>query len=129
MCAFAETPSRVSGGKGLPVPMTALPSLQETLNARLIRNIRTSTRGCLSEALVRNDEWSHPMTKSKLLGLAAILSAAIATPPGDRVAAACVPRDADQKATQVPRSLLHRPIVGSPAKRPGPKPLSFLRLG
>jgi hypothetical protein len=29
---------------------------------------------------VRNDEWSHSMTKSKLLGLAAILSAAIATP-------------------------------------------------
>jgi hypothetical protein len=34
----------------------------------------------LSEALVRNDEWSHSMTKSKLLGLAAILAAAIATP-------------------------------------------------
>jgi len=29
---------------------------------------------------VRNDEWSHSMTKSKLLGLAAILAAAIATP-------------------------------------------------
>jgi len=29
---------------------------------------------------VRNDEWSHSMTKSKLFGLAVILSAAIATP-------------------------------------------------
>jgi hypothetical protein len=29
---------------------------------------------------VRADEWSHSMTKSKLLGLAVILSAAIATP-------------------------------------------------
>jgi hypothetical protein len=37
-------------------------------------------RVCLSEALVRDDEWSHSMTKFKLFGLAAILSAAIATP-------------------------------------------------
>jgi len=29
---------------------------------------------------VRNDEWSHSMTKSKLFGLAVILSASIATP-------------------------------------------------
>jgi hypothetical protein len=29
---------------------------------------------------VRDDEWSHSMTKFKLFGLAAILSAAIATP-------------------------------------------------
>ena len=101
-----------------------------TLNTWMIGNIGTSTRVSLSKAPVcATTTWSQSMTKSKLLGLAAILSAAIATPPGDRVAAACVPRDADQKATQVPRSLLHRPIVGSPAKRLGPKPLSFLRLG
>jgi hypothetical protein len=29
---------------------------------------------------MRDDEWSHSMTKFKLFGLAAILSAAIATP-------------------------------------------------
>ena len=29
---------------------------------------------------MRNDEWSHSMTKSKILGLAAILSVVIATP-------------------------------------------------
>ena len=49
-------------------------------DTRLTRNITTSTRVCLSEALVRNAEWSHSMTKSKILGLAAILSVAIATP-------------------------------------------------
>ena len=55
-------------------------SLSETPNTWLTRNIRTSTRVSLSEALERDDEWSHSMTKSKLLGLAAILSAAIVTP-------------------------------------------------
>jgi hypothetical protein len=61
--------------------------LSETPNTWLTRNIRTSTRVSLSEALEleRDDEWSHSMTKSKLLGLAAILSAAIVTP----VLAAC----------------------------------------
>jgi hypothetical protein len=48
---------------------------------RIARNISTSTRVSLSQAPVcATTIWSQSMTKSKLLGLAAILSAAIATP-------------------------------------------------
>ena len=48
---------------------------------RMARNISTSTRVSLSQAPVcATTIWSQSMTKSKLLGLAAILSAAIATP-------------------------------------------------
>src|ERR1700692_2466967 len=47
----------------------------------MIGNIGTSTRVSLSKApLCATTTWSQSMTKSKLLGLAAILSAAIATP-------------------------------------------------
>src|SRR5882724_7442489 len=52
-----------------------------TLNTWTIWNIGTSTRVSLSEAPVcATTIWSQSMTKSKLLGLAAILSAVIATP-------------------------------------------------
>src|SRR5882762_2519262 len=52
-----------------------------TLNTWTIWNIGTPTRVSLSEAPVcATTIWSQSMTKSKLLGLAAILSAAIATP-------------------------------------------------
>jgi len=54
---------------------------QITLNARVIGNIRTLTRVLLSEALVRSETiWSHSMTRSKLISIAAILSALMATP-------------------------------------------------
>jgi hypothetical protein len=52
-----------------------------TLNTRTIGNSGTSTRVSLSEAPVgATTIWSQSMTKSKLLVLAAILSAVIATP-------------------------------------------------
>jgi hypothetical protein len=52
-----------------------------TLNTWMIGNIGTSTRVSLSKAPVcATTTWSQSMTKSELLGLAAILSAAIATP-------------------------------------------------
>ncbi len=52
-----------------------------TLNTWTTGNIGTPTRVSLSQAPVcATTIWSLSMTKSKLLGLAAILSAAIATP-------------------------------------------------
>jgi hypothetical protein len=52
-----------------------------TPTTRMARNISASTRVSLSHAPVcATMIWSQSMTKSKLLGLAAILSAAIATP-------------------------------------------------
>jgi hypothetical protein len=54
---------------------------QMTVNARVIGNIRTPIRVSLSEALVRSGTiWRHAMTKSKVLGITAILSALITTP-------------------------------------------------
>jgi hypothetical protein len=54
---------------------------QMTVSTRVIGNISTPVRVSLSEALVRSEMiWRHAMTKSKVLGITAILSALIATP-------------------------------------------------
>ena len=62
------------------VAPTGTPAPDQVRHRATTRNIGTSTRVSLSEAPVRDDEWNHSMTKSKLLGLAVILAAAIATP-------------------------------------------------
>src|ERR1700722_1457883 len=51
-----------------------------TTNTRLTWDLKSLTRVALSEAPVRDDEWSYSMTRSKLLGVTATLSIAIATP-------------------------------------------------
>jgi hypothetical protein len=51
-----------------------------TPNTRLTWNLKSLTRVSLSEAPVRDDEWSYSMTRSKLLGVTATMSIAIATP-------------------------------------------------
>jgi hypothetical protein len=48
----------------------------------MIGNIQTAIGVWISDALMRAAEstWSHPMTNSRILGMAAILSAVIITP-------------------------------------------------